>query len=340
MHSTVREVEQMDQRGSTWVRSGILEVKLHPFSKKTKAYDLDGHWPLAGSSKWDHLTAIEGEAYDIWAIPGSSPGEIDVYTATGGEIRRYTEKGGDEHVKLTRQNPVAGGYKVGAVRAARPKTLPEENKKVLEDYSEVVYELCEDGKDTKDYPFKIWAFFMSGNKGPLDGAILPPRPLLPKDWRNFPVGIAVDSLRFWVFSKFFIACASHTNVKEHLEKNKEAMPDWMVYYIPSDVLGYDPRERVSMGLLDLSACDDGTLTAVFEDKDGWGRIFTATPRFEGGKLIIDGKDLDGRDHETTTHGWSKDPDSGTYARRVHKLPIFCWPMIEGLENALTAKKLA
>ena len=335
MQSTVREVEQADQRGNTWVRSEILKVKLHPFSKKTMAYDKDGHWPLA-SGKWNHLTPIEkdGEAYDIWAIPGSSPGEIDVYTATGGDVRRYTEKGGDEHIKLTRRNPVAAGYKVGAVRAARPKTLPEENKKALEDYTEVVYELCEDGNDTKDYPFKIWAFFMSGNKGPLDGAILPPRPLDPKDWRNYPVGIAVDSLRFWIFSKFFIACASHTNVKEHLEKNKEATPDWMVYEIPADVLGYNPKERVSMGLLDLSACDDGTLTAVFEDKDGWGRIFTATPRFEGGKLIIDGKDVDDRDHETKTHGWSKDPNPGTYARRVHKLPILCWPILEELANAL------
>jgi hypothetical protein len=122
MYRTVLQVEQEDQLGNAWVRRDILNVKLHPFSKKTKAYDLDGHWPLAGSSKWNHLTAIEGETYDIWAIPGSSPGEIDVYTATGGEIRRYSEKEDGEHVKLTRQNPVAGGYKVGAVRAARPKT--------------------------------------------------------------------------------------------------------------------------------------------------------------------------------------------------------------------------
>ena len=84
----------------------------------------------------------------------------------------------------------------------------------------------------------------------------------------------MDSLRFWIFSKFFIACASHTNVKEHLEKNKEATPDWMdIRRIPADVLGYNPKERVSMGLLDLSACDDGTLTAVFEDKDRMGTNF-------------------------------------------------------------------
>lgn len=262
-----------------------------------------------------------------------------MYTATGDDIRRYTEKGGDEHIKLNRTNPTAPSFKAGAVRAVRPKTLAGEDKKVLEDYTEVVYELCEDGNNTKDYPFKLWAFFMSPGKPTVDGTILPFRPLDPKDWRNFPVGIAVDSLRFWVFSKFFIACASHTNVKQHLEKNKEATPDWMVYNIPSDLLSYDPSNRVSMGLLDLSACDDGTLTAVFEDEDsdGWGRIFTATPRFEGGKLIIEGTERDDRDHETKTHGWVKDPDTSTYARRVHKLPIFCWPMIEGLENALKSK---
>jgi hypothetical protein len=94
-----------------------------------------------------------------------------------------------------------------------------------------------------------------------------------------------------------------------------------------------------MGLLDLSACDDGTLTAVFEDKDVSGRIFTTTPRFKAGKLIIEGKVVDENGVERA-HGWVRDPDGGTYARRVHKLPIFCWPMIEGLKNALTAKKLA
>jgi hypothetical protein len=82
------------------------------------------------------------------------------------------------------------------------------------------------------------------------------------------------------------------------------------------------------------------LTAVFEHKDGWGRIFTTTPRFEDGNLIVEGKVVDEEDHETMTHGWEKDPDGGAYSRRVHKLPIFCWPMIEGLENTLTAKKLA
>ena len=120
MQSTVREVEQADQRGNTWVRSEILTGETSPVLQED--HGLRQRRALAPRIlvSGDHLTPIEkdGEAYDIWAIPGSSPGEIDVYTATGGDVRRYTEKGGDEHIKLTRRNPVADGYKVGAVRAA------------------------------------------------------------------------------------------------------------------------------------------------------------------------------------------------------------------------------
>ncbi len=215
-----------------------------------------------------------------------------------------------------------------------PKTLPGEDPKVLENRKRVVYELCEDANDLTDNPFKIWAFFWP--EPIVDGAILPPRTLARGDWRDFPVGIAVDSVRFWVFSKIWIACATHTAVKQCLEQKKSS-PEWTTYAIPPEVLGYDPRERVSMGLRDLSACDDGTLTAVFEDKGGVGRIFTATPQFKGGNLIIERKETDNTGQIKTTHGWVREPDDRT-ASRVHKLPIFCWPTIEGLEKALNAKK--
>jgi hypothetical protein len=236
---------------------------------------------------------------------------------------------------------------VGAVRAVRPKSLPEDGETALKDCTEAVYELCQVADDKTDYPFQIWAFFLSDKGAPVDGAILPPRPLHPKDWRNYPIGISIDSKRLWVFSTFFIACASHTNIKQRLEK-KELTPDWMIYYIPKELLGYDPKEMVSMGLVDLSACDDGTLTAVFhnalipfdDNPAGWGRIYTTTPEFDGGKLTIEGREYDDRDQIKPTHGWVKDPDDGTYARRVHKLPIFCWPLIEGLENALAPKTRA
>jgi hypothetical protein len=346
--SPVSEVEKLD-KSRPELRREILKAKLNLFSKKSAAYDLDGHWPVAPED-WSHLAPLEVDGvYDIWAIPGNEPGEISVYTATGDSVRLYTENGDDEHIKLIRTNPTRTSYKAGAVRAVRPKSLSEDGETVLKDCTEAVYELCKVEDDKTDYPFQIWAFLMSAKGAPVDGAILPPRPLHPKDWRNFPIGISVDSKRLWVFSKFFIACASHTNIKQHLEK-KELTPDWMIYYIPKELLDYDPKEQVSMGLVDLSACDDGTLTAVFEAKEKLGdigniivgRIFTATPKFDGGKLTIEGQKTDKWDKIKVTHGWAKDPDPGTYAHRVHKLPIFCWPLIEGLENALkpTASAIA
>ena len=352
-HQTVANLETKDDKqGRSSVRSAIRKVKLHPFSKKSRAYDHDGHWPLGPiePGEWDKLDDIK-EVYDIWAIRGEAEGEIDVYTSTGSTINLYTEKGGVTHIKLKRENPTAASYKAGAVRAVKPKALPN---------TEVVYQLCEDAKATEDYPFKIWAFFMTppGSGGWVaQGSILPPRQLglVAEDWRNFPIGIAVDNVHFWVFSTCFIACVSHTTLKEHLQKALTTPPAWMVYSIPSEVLGYDPIGFVSWGLSDLSACDDGTLTALFDPhltsaQSGvasmyglgsvFGHIYTATPRFEAGKLIIDGTDVDDRDQEVKTHGWVKDPTEVTRASRVHKLPIFCWPLIEGLEDMLMKEAAA
>jgi len=62
----------------------------------------------------------------------------------------------------------------------------------------------------------------------------------------------------------------------------------MRYVIPHEVANYDPTtpcvsgdEVLSRGLLDLSACDDGTLTAVFCDNPSqpeWPHIYSLTPR--------------------------------------------------------------
>jgi hypothetical protein len=62
----------------------------------------------------------------------------------------------------------------------------------------------------------------------------------------------------------------------------------------------DPQHRVHQGLRDLSPCDDGTMTVVFEDnrtkayhgRSGYkGRIFTATIRFTKNELDIQVKYL-------------------------------------------------
>ena len=199
---------------------------------------------------------------------------------------------------------------------------------------EAVYGLC--GPESEDHYFKIWAFFLGD--APVNDAISPPTPFpfVQEDFRTWPIGIAVDKLRIWVFSNFFIACVTHTAVKQHLEKKTSSL-DWTIYRIPKEVLGYDPSEYISRGLVDLAACDDGTLTAVFEDKGGLGRIYTATPRFEGKELIIERTVVGDRGNETKIHGWVREPSNTIVAKRVHKLPIFCWPTIEALEKVLQPK---
>jgi len=112
--------------------------------------------------------------------------------------------------------------------------------------------------------------------------------------------------------------------------------------MPSGFAGYDPQHRVHQGLRDLSPCDDGTLTVVFEDnrtkayhgRSGYkGRIFTATTRFTKNELDIEpGEVRDDRGNATKTHGWVAIGDAEAW--RVHKQPIFCWPAIEGLSNFL------
>jgi hypothetical protein len=310
------------------------------FTKKSRTEDMDGQWPLDRHSPWATLGDI-GDIYDIWAIPGTdSPGEIYVYTADGEKIQGYVHnKGQGEHLAKSAWHIDA--YKVVAVRVVTPKTFPGEDPKVLANVNLAVYGLCE--VSARDYgrysPFAIPAFFPTVKGNILPPSIFPNPPSPPGlvyyDWRNYPVGIAVDSIRLWVYGTSFIACATHTAVKQCIEKQESSLA-WMTYPIPPEVGGYDPRKRVSMGLCDLSACDDGTLTAVFEDKDGIPRIITASTRFEPNQIIEEGQERDLRGNNVKTHGWVMDREA--VAIRVQKQPIFCWPLIEGLENSLKPKK--
>jgi hypothetical protein len=176
----------------------------------------------------------------------------------------------------------------------------------------------------------------------------------------------VDSLRVWAFGTSWIACVTHEAVKQSLEVESPTHVDWTVYNIPKELLGYDPVQYVASGLYDLSACDDGSLTAIMEHKRPTAimpaafmggtigaiaqivedlrvlpverRIFTAATQFGKGLPIIKpGENLiRGTGAYIPTHGWRQDPQESTDAHRVHKLPIFCWPMIEALESTLTA----
>ena len=313
------------EKRKTEIRHEIIHALQHPFSKKKPVYDMNGQWngellldSKSKKSEWNQLGNI-GEIYDIWAIPGTSTGEISVYTSTGDTIKDYVVRGG---VKNVREFERVNGSRVGAVRAVRTK-MPKPDGETDLNWNLAVYGLS--GFEGTNWwsPFEILAFLPPPK---LKGRILPPvmfndGPKGP-DWRKYPVGIAVDSVRLWVFGTSFIACATHTAVKLCLEQQKSpgqpVQPAWTTYRIPQEVLGYDPGQRVFMGLRDLSACDDGTLTAVFDETGvegiflGAGRIFTATTQFEPGQPIIKPglKLIVETGHYIETHGWQKDPQAG------------------------------
>jgi hypothetical protein len=314
--------------------SDIQKALESPFSKKTLTYDMNGQWngkrllsSKSEDSQWEKLDL--GETYDIWAIPGTSPGEISVYTSTGKTIKDYVVKDG---VKNVRDFDAFEEHTVGSIRAVRTKTQARPGETDL-NWNLAVYGLC-------DASSQIVVFSPPPK---LKGRIWTP-PFFDRiakfDWWKYPVGITVDNVRLWAFGTSWIACVTHEAVNQCLREPRTSpnQADWKVYDIPEDLLGYDPRKYVSRGLCDLSACDDGSLTAAMQDKDGNRRIFTAATQFvEGLPIIKPGQKLNMRTGDRTpTHGWQQDPQDAR-ARRVHKLPISCWPMIEGLESALTAR---
>jgi hypothetical protein len=303
----------------------------HPFKRKGGVEDLDGQWPLTNHSGWGALKTME-DCYDIWATMGDTEGEINLYAADGTRIVGYVHnhQASGDHLTQVWSTEAVDGYKVGAVRVVHgPKPLAEKkDQEVLKGLEWAHYALCEVSLAGKG-PFAIQAFF---HHPQTKGIILPPHMDQASDSLNIPVGMAVDSVRLWVFGTWFIACATHADVKRCVESGGTT-PPWSIYQMPADVGGYDPKAKAPLGLRDLAACDDETLTAIFQDKDGNRRIITATTRFAPGKpIILEGGKTDPRGNVTPTHGWVM--DKSVYAYRVHKQPIFCWSVIEKLAGML------
>ncbi|PWT79197.1 MAG: hypothetical protein C5B58_14140 [Acidobacteria bacterium] len=159
-------------------------------------------------------------------------------------------------------------------------------------------------------------------------------------------GIEVDQGYLWVFGSGGFACATHTSVISYLERGNGA-PRWIVDY-PNDLLYHGDQKWLSQepppplkGLTDLCPCDDGTVVAAlytrtvtnvqvrYSDRSNYfywkssvddsNALYTGSYRtdLKEGKIAVD---------------WAKIPGNGV---RVQKLPIFCWPLIEGSIKALT-----
>jgi hypothetical protein len=113
--------------------------------------------------------------------------------------------------------------------------------------------------------------------------------------------------------------------------------EWFAYNVPSQLAQGQLTGEGSTGVIDLAPCDDGTLVVTFSDRnDGKQRIYQSTPKIDHAerRIIVETTKRGDRGPAVTTHGWTEIPDAE--ANRVHKQPIFCWSIVEGLATTLEA----
>lgn len=327
----------------------------HPFLKNNRSYGLFGRWPAIASGKYSQMEVAAGQhgqpltgCYDIWALPGGHEHEVYLYTADGDALACYVQSGiehdkdEDKRLRLVWRDPVPPGYKAGEVRAVFPKPLPDEDPEAWLGVG-VVYAACEVAKGMSQFNdglhgldhMELRVLYLDQDK-----------PLARYNFncsfwinggRNFK-GIAVDSSYLWVYGSATITCVTHSDLRHAVERNSKI--PWMHHEIPRDVGNYDLSQPImdgtsyaTGGLLGLSSCDDGTLTAVFVNDRSrlrWPHIYSLTPRIDhrAGSLVVAGTKEDSDGHLIPTNGWETDLDGAT--QRAIKQPIFCWGLIEGL----------
>ncbi|WP_435579808.1 hypothetical protein [Gilvibacter sp.] len=313
-----------------------------------------------------HNYTIEHDYYDIWALPGHKPGKIDLYTAEGNKIVYWTQ-GTKEHTSYMETrlsfndlHYLPEGYKAGAVRAATISSFEDEKNYLTKNVIHGIYGACEvqanksvmgtggggvympPHYESDHMEINVHFRSITWKNGSLTQ---PPKAFCLAPWPNF-VGLAVDSHYLWVFKAGAIACATHTEVYMSLIRGDDS-PPWMVYDIPNEVgnSDYDPSEMYEdnggfypMGLLDLSACDDGTLVGVYCDKpEVQAPVYNMIPKIDrlARTLKFEGTSYDTNSHTVLTNGW--ETDGTARVNRVIKQRINCWPLLTGLEKVLESQ---
>lgn len=180
---------------------------------------------------------------------------------------------------------------------------------------------------------------------------------VPSPWSSYS-GIAIDDYYLWVFRPEGFACATHASVVK-CTLLKSSAPRWIQYEIPGEylfdgfsVLGgsqpyswehsrdwqqqYAQKLPPLKGLISLSPCKDGTLTASiykrtirhpekesFEPTDSLAPLYTMDYSIDVGAATI-------------KVGPFVRSDNGVGVQ-VQKMPIPCWPLFESLESDLQVK---
>jgi hypothetical protein len=342
----------------------VRKAAKHPFFKKDEARMVCIDWPYKQGQDWTPVAELAG-CYDVWATPAREQGAVDVYSATGPTIRRYRH-GLHTQARLTQQweSKPTPGYTVGTVRVtAQPKLAPGEVTVSLEGIEWVVYGLCEVTPGASVVPrpsvhgtdhFEIMACYSHGAQG----YVFPPwehqdgvSPAAMQPWATV-AGISADDEYLWVFRAGTIAFATHSEVRRAARDRTDV--GWTLYDVPRLGEG-EPLRRLFKGVRDLTYCADGSLTIVYHDASAHPHqryygpglpelLWTSTPqirkRSDGRReMVIEATTGSAHRGTATTHGWTiLDPNE--VVRRVHKTPIVCWPVLEGLGKTLGPKPTA
>jgi hypothetical protein len=177
---------------------------------------------------------------------------------------------------------------------------------------------------------------------------------VPSPWGGYS-GLGIDQDFVWVYKADGLACATHASVMRCL-RGEIAKPRWMAHD-PAQLLyaaayGRDQgkvRDREPLkGLVDLCACDDGTLVAALYTRSVVEQppAVASWPQSSSDPVYAfkDANALYGAVHEIDVKNgtlgvtWTK-LGSATGVR-VQKLPVFCWPLFESLRASLEALAVA
>jgi hypothetical protein len=170
---------------------------------------------------------------------------------------------------------------------------------------------------------------------------------VPAPWG--PYGLGIDRRYLWVFKADGVACATHASIVRCL-RGEIDKPRWMIHSVPEQILYTDAyrrdHRRLALaspvrGVVDLCACDDGTLVAAVEAKSVVQKSTPRSPSGAGGAMYwepVDDNSLYGAVHQidvkSATIGvdWTKLGNAA--GARVQKLPVFCWSLLESLTASL------
>ncbi len=281
----------------------------------------------------DDTSSVHGLT-DIWATPADAAHKKDVYfyAAKGNEIDGHA-LGENNKARVVYTRGVKA--KVQSVRVVHdPRPVQGDPDAGTADPSRGIVDFVAYGGLQSSGEIYIDA---AGKDG-----------YVPGPWGPYS-GLGIDRRHLWVFKADGVACATHASVMRCLRGEIEK-PRWMIHSVPEQILYTDSyrrdHHRLALasplrGVVDLCACDDGTLVAAVEAKSVVGKSTPRSPSGAGGAMYweaVDDNGLYGAVHQIDVKSgtigveWTKLGKAA--GARVQRLPVFCWSLLESLTAAL------